>query len=166
MDKRASARSKKGKGRRVRTKKLPFTPGLSVYAYHTNGRQLRFINQTQTEYLSTDVQLCHVPRPDSRNSIFLFSLIFQNQTGIQFAISPIICYHPSMLQQVQWCGQGSTGGKDVCMVSSLSADWAYQPGMVANSLRGQLNRENRLRTRNRKSQHTSRLRHSRPCRCQ
>ena len=38
MNKRLSARSEKEKKPRVRTKKLPFAPGLSVCAYHTNGR--------------------------------------------------------------------------------------------------------------------------------
>ena len=38
MDKSVSARSEKEKRQRVRTKKLPFTPGLAVYAYHTTGR--------------------------------------------------------------------------------------------------------------------------------
>ena len=47
-----------------------------------------------------------------------------------------------------------------------SAYWSYQPGMVANSARGQLSRENRLRTRNRKSQRTSHLCLPRPFRCQ
>ena len=36
--KRLSARSEKEKKPRVRTKKLPFAPGLPVCAYHTNGR--------------------------------------------------------------------------------------------------------------------------------
>ena len=50
--------------------------------------------------------------------------------------------------------QVANGGGGVWSHHFRSADWAYQSGMVANSSRGQLNRKNRLRTRNRESQHT------------
>ena len=42
----------------VRTRKLPFTPGLSVNAHRTNGRQLRLINQNADGLL---VYWCTLP---------------------------------------------------------------------------------------------------------
>ena len=105
--------------------------------------------KTQTEYFCTAVRLRLVPRPDTRTSrFFVFSQILESNRYSIFNFPYLL--PPIDTQQVQWCGQSSTGAK----------------GMVANSVRGQLNRETRLRSRNRESQHTSHLRHSRPFRCQ
>ena len=57
---------------RLRTKNFPFMPGMSIYAS----------TKAKTEY--TSVHLCLVPLPDTRTSIFCFSLILESNRYLIF----------------------------------------------------------------------------------
>ena len=166
MNKRASG-SEKVKGRRVRTK-LPFAPGLSVQAYHTIRGHLRFINQNANGVL---VQCCTVlpRRPDTRTSRFCFLSYFRIKQVLLNSQFPLFVTTDRCFSKCSGVGRVQQAAKEgVCVfgVITFIQQIGHQPGMVANSARGQLNRENRLQTRNRESQHTSHICISRPFRCQ
>ena len=105
MNKRLSARSENEKNPRVRTKKFPFALGLSVCAYHTNGRQLRFVNQNANGVL---VQCCTVV-PCSLNryqnkQIFVFSQILESNRysicSFPYLLPPIDDMSSAVVQSV------------------------------------------------------------------
>ena len=116
--------------------------------------------KTQTEYLcTTALRLCLVPRPDTKTNIFCFLSDFRIKQVLNLQFPLFITTFPLFITTDRCYGKCSGVGrvqqvaKGVCVCFHLfhSVYWAYQPGMVANSARGQLNRENRLRTRNRES---------------
>ena len=117
--------------------------------------------KTQTECLCSAVRLCSVPRPDTRTRRFFSQILGSNRYSI--------CTFPYLLPPIDaiasavvwiWFNRWLRGGY-IYMAITFSRLGIPKPGMVANSARGQLNRENRLR--NRESQHTS---HLRLCRCE